>query len=301
MSTQYRFFTGLLGALFDLTSGAFLPQIVDAPDLMRANASFSSVFQLDSFVGPALAGLALAVLGTAIPLIIDGASFAVLAVALLLKVSRPPGPISRRSWLNEFLAGFDFFKTRAELPSISFLVSGVNFALGAFWYVYSIFFVGNVLGSGSAGYGLLNSFSALGIFMASVFFLKKSKLRRKRLSIVASVLLDGAFITAISFMGKLPEVLVAIFGFGAAIPLIGVVSSTDFQRVVPKELLGRVMCLDDLFGYVSIPMGVVFGIFSMAAIGVVNSIFLSGLMIVAMGVLAALSPPLKKSDSAFQD
>lgn len=294
--------TGLLGALFDLTSGALLPLVVEPGDLLRANASFSTVFQLDSFVGPAVAGIAIAVVGTAIPLLIDGASFAILAVALLLMSFRqPPRFDAGRSWLREFREGLDFFRARPELPWLSFLVSGVNFALGAFWYVYAVFFVGTVLGSGSTGYGLLNSFSALGVLATSVFFLKKSKLRRKRLSIVASLLLNGVFIAAISFTANLPEALVAIFGFGAAIPLLGIVTSTYFQRVVPKELLGRVIGLDDFFSYVSIPIGVVFGIFSMVAIGVANSILLSGLIIIAFGVLAILARPLRTLDAAFQD
>jgi MFS family permease len=291
------FSVGLLGALFDLASDALLPLLVPKDSLLKANSVFTATFQVDNILGPAVAGFSIFLLGTTVPLLVDGVSFLVLVIALLL-INAPPFRPDRgggMGWVTDFRAGWAFFRARKELIWLAVLVAGVNFGLGAFWYVYSLIFAKDVLHSGSTGWGLLNAFSALGIFVTSAY-LGRRGLHRKRLSVIASLLGMGVFISILSFATNLPEALLAIAAFGASIPLISVVSTTYYQQRVPANLMGRVFGVRQFIDYATIPGGIVFGIFATMSVGVTAGIFSSGIIILLFGMSSIFAGPLHLLD-----
>jgi MFS family permease len=296
------FAVGLIGAVFDITAQAVLPLLVEPAALLAANSYFTATFQIDGILGPAAAGFAIYALGTAASLSIDGASFFLLVVALLMirvpAVAKALGAV--RSWKAEFHEGWAYFRSRAELVWLGVLISGVNFGLGGFWYVYALVFAKDVLNSGSAGYGALNAFSAMGIFATAAFIGRKG-LTRRRLSVVSSMFAMGVFISLTSLTRTLPEALVTIAAFGAAIPLISVVQNAYYQLTVPKELLGRVLGFQQFFDYVTIPAGIVFAIYAVGSLGVTTGILVSGLVILVFGVASLAARSLARLDSPTQD
>ena len=157
-------------------------------------------------------------------------------------------------------------------------------------------FAKDVLNSGSTGYGLLNAFSALGIFASSVY-LGRRGVGRRRLSVVTSLLGMGLAISLLSITQTLPQALVAVAAFGAAVPLINLVATTYYQRTVPVRLLGRVIGVRQFIDYVTIPAGIVFGIFVDSMYGSAIGILLSGLTILACCVASVFASPLGLLDS----
>ena len=287
------FSVGLLGAMFDLASEAILPSVVPAALLLRANSVFTATFQVDNILGPAVAGLAISLMGTALPLLFDAFSFLALVVALLLMRIQAVAPPSQKSrWLDDFREGWRFFRERPELVWLASLVAGVNFGLGGVWYVYSLIFAKNVLNAGSTGWGLINAFSALGILASSVY-IGRVGMKRKRLSVVSSMFGMGLAITLLSFTQTLPQALVAIAAFGAAVPLINVVATTYYQQVVPGSLLGRVIGVRQFIDYVTIPAGIVFGILVASFLGSAVGMLISGLVILAFAFASLLGVPLR--------
>jgi MFS family permease len=291
------FLVGLLGALFDLASDAVLPLIIEKESLFTANSLFTSTFQIDNIVGPAAAGVAIRVLGTGIPMLVDSASFVVLVVALILmKVPQVSGAPRKSAWLSNFKEGLDFFRKRSELVWLAFMVAGINFGLGAFWYVYVLPFARDVLLSGSTGYGLIGAFSALGIFSGSVLLGKRGGIRRRRLSVVSSFVAMSVFIILISFTRSLVHALAVIFAFGASIPFIDIVATTYYQESVPQELMGRVFGVRHFINYVSLPASIVFGIAATFAVGVTTAILVSGLIMLAFALVSVFAKPLSRLD-----
>lgn len=295
------FSVGLFGALFDLASDALLPLVVESEDLLKANSLFTATFQADNVLGPALAGLAIFSLGTAIPLLVDSASFLVLVAAL---VRIKPGPLPERagprmSWSGQFGKGWAFFRAHSELVWMAAMVAGVNFGLGAFWYVYALIFSTTVLSAGVEGYGWMNAFSALGIMLSSLY-LVRSGVGRKRVSVVASMLIMGVAVTLIGFTVTLYEALLLLLVFGGAIPLIDIVATTYYQQAVPKELMGRVFGVRQFINYVTVPAGIIFGIFSTRAAGVADGIVISGLVVLGFGLASVFASPLRRLDAAPQ-
>jgi uncharacterized membrane protein YkgB len=267
---------------------------VEKGSLLRANSTFTAVFQADSIAGPALAGITIALFGTAAALLADSLSFVVLVFALLL-ITVPSNPLGQmqHAWKREFKEGFAYFKTRTDLVWMSILVMGSNFGLGALWYVYALIFSDNILMSGSFGYGMLGTFSAAGILASVVYLAKIGKVQRRRLAILTSLFGMGAAVMALSFTTTLPEALVAIFVFGLFLPFSDTIPTVYYQQTVPGPVLGRIFGFKQFIEFLTAPVSVIFGAFATSFLGVTNGILIAGVVVVGCGLIGVFARPLK--------
>jgi len=294
------FLVGLFGALFELANEALLPLIVEKPSLLLANSAFTATFQVDNILGPALAGFAIYLFGTGIPLLVDSISFFVLVVALLLIrgsnwLANSP---RRRGWYPEFKEGLGFFRQKRELVWLAIIVSVINFGLAAFWNLYTLVFARDVLLAGSAGWGLLGLTSALGILLGSVLIGRRKGIQRRRLVIVLSLLSTGIGLVFFSFTRDLLSSLLAILVVGFAIPFSDIVIVTLYQEIVPRELMGRVFGVRFFLAYMLIPFSLLFGFAVTLAFGVSFAILVSGLLIMSIGLITIFVRSLSKLDLA---
>jgi len=290
------FSVGSLGALFDLAADTVTPALVGRDALLRANSTFTAAFEIDGVAGPALAGITIALFGTAAALLADSLSFVVLVLSILV-ISMPSTQLverMKRPWAEEFKEGFAVFKGRADLVWMSLLVAGANFGLGAFWYVYALIFTDTVLKSGSFGYGMLGSVSSAGILVGVLYLGKIKHVKRRRMSILVSLLGMGAFLSALSFSTTLPEALIAIFGFGLFVPFADTITTVYYQETVPGALLGRVFGFKRFIEFLTVPVSVVLGAFAAGYLGVVNGILIAGVVLLGCGLVGAFAGPLRK-------
>ena len=289
------FSVGSLGALFDLAADTVTPALVGKERLLRANSTFTAAFEIDAVAGPALAGVAIALFGTASALLADSLSFVVLVFALLI-ISIPSTHLVgqvKRSWTKEFKEGYAVFKNRMDLVWMSILVAGANFGIGAFWYVYALIFADDILKSGSFGYGMIASISSVGILVGVLYLGKIKRVKRRRLSILASLFGMGAFLTALSFTTTLPEALVAIFGFGLYVPFADTITTVYYQETVPGTMLGRMFAFKRFVEFLTAPISILFGAFTVEYFGVVDGILIAGLVVMGCGLIGVFARPLK--------
>jgi len=294
------FLVGLFGALFELANEALLPLIVEKPSLLLANSAFTATFQVDNILGPALAGFAIYLLGTGVPLLVDSISFFVLVMALLLIRGsdwRTDSP-RRGGWYSEFKVGLEFFRQRSELVWLAVIISVINFGLAAFWNLYILVFARDVLLAGSAGWGLLGLTSALGILLGSVLIGRRTRIQRRRLLIVLSLLSTGLGLVVFSFTRDLPSSLLAILVVGFAIPFSDIVIVTHYQEIVPREMMGRVFGVRFFLAYMLIPFSLLFGFAVTLAFGVSFAILVSGLLILGIGVITIFVRSIGRLDLA---
>jgi len=294
------FLVGLSGALFELANEALLPLVVEKPSLLLANSAFTAIFQVDNILGPALAGFAIYLFGTGIPLLVDSISFFILVAALFFIRGSDWRATStrRRGWYSEFKEGLEFFRQNRELVWLAVIVAVINFGLAAFWNLYTLIFARDVLFAGSAGWPLLGLMSALGILLGSVLIGRRTKIQRRRLLIVLSLLSTGIGLVVFSFTRNLPSSLLAIFVVGFAIPFSDVVIVTLYQEIVPRELMGRVFGVRFFLAYMLIPFSLVFGFAVTLAFGVSFAILVSGLLIFSIGLITIFVRSLSKLDLA---
>lgn len=287
---------GGLGGLFDISSDALVPAVVEKGELLRANSLFNSWFQANSIVGPGLAGLTIAAFGTGVPFLLDSISFVILVFAILLiKLPRAKPAVEHPSWAKQFREGFSYFKSRTELIMISVLTSGLNFGLGAFWFVYVLIFA-TVLGAGSLGYGLFGTVSSAGTLASALYLSHRGKLHRRRLSVVVSTFFAATGIILVSFGHTLPEALFPMAIFGVALPFFDIVGTTYYQEIVPADMLGRALGFRRFIDYITVPISIGFGAFMVSYVGVAHAILFSGMVMLGCAIVAALSGSMKRLD-----
>jgi MFS family permease len=283
---------GGLAALFEMTSDAFVPQIVEKDMLFRANSLMTAVLNMDSILGPALAGLAIFLIGVGSSMLIDSLSFYFLVFCLFL-IRDVKVESKKREWMVEFKEGLSFFKKRAELLWLAITFSIINFALGAFWNIYLLVFSLNVINVGSVGWGILNTMSSAGIVLMAAILTKKGEIRQRRSAIVVSCFAIALFVATLALTRDIVSSSVVMFVLGMSVPTSAVIISAYYQRVVPKEQLGRVLGFRYLINYFSVPIGVVFGGIILNYVNVREAFILTSIVI----VLACLIPILKRTIS----
>ncbi|HEX6868972.1 MAG TPA: MFS transporter [Candidatus Limnocylindrales bacterium] len=236
-----------VATFFGPAIGAYLPSLVDdEADLGPANSVWATLDNLAFFVGPAIAGVLIAVGGLATAFILNAASFAFVAIML---ATLP----SRRTLIE---AAED--KARAEdvevaranpaatwrtiigrIPGIIVLDLATSFAGGGLG-VLTVVIAVDSLNAGEAATGLLNAATGIGGIAAGVAA-GWVVLRRLDLGIVVGSLIGAAGLVVLGTTHDLVPALIAIGIAVGALLLLDVITATIVQRLVPDEERGRAM------------------------------------------------------------
>ncbi len=202
-----------------------VPLLVSRADLTGANALIQGAATIGVLLGPAVAGVAIALFGISRVLYIDAASFVAFAacVALIRLPEReltPRLPLRLRELARELHAGLVFLGRQQTGILFLTLVTGLQ-NIGASAFVFMLpAFVKKDVEAGSVWLGLLWSAFGLGMLLASVSLAMVGRTRISsllRLALIALVL--GALsIVALSFVKvKLAAAtLMVVIGWSAA-------------------------------------------------------------------------------------
>lgn len=237
-------FNGLVGAFEVPGRQSFVVEMVGIEDLPNAIALNSMIFNGARTVGPAIAGLLIATVGTAMCFFINGLSF--LAVIWSLYSMRLPAKTIRRmgaTMLVRLREGLSY--AWHHRPSLYLLLlGGINNGLGVQYTVLLPVFARDILHGGASAYGLLMGAQGVGaVFGATVLASRSSTVRAVRQSLIVGILVTAVFIMVFGFSRWMWLSLIAQMMVGAA--LINYMASTNtlLQMFVTDELRGRVMSL----------------------------------------------------------
>ena len=251
---------------FRSAQAALTPSLARSPtELTAANAVASAIDSLALFIGPAIAGLLLAVASTGLVFALTALLLAFSVIFILLiriePSERQKGEVEASTIMSEAFAGFRAIGTHPSLRVMTGLIAAQTAVAGAV-QVYIVVVAIDLLDFGKSGVGFLNASIGIGAFIGAVAALSLTGARRLSPAFMIGVALWGIPLIA---LGLWPEALVALLLFG----VIGVGNSvasvaglTLVQRAVPDEVLARV-----------------FGVIQM-------------LLLAAMGIGAALAPAL---------
>jgi predicted MFS family arabinose efflux permease len=251
--------TGIGSGLFLASSAALVPELVSEEHFQSANSMRSSgMLVAYDLVGPAAGGVLVAAAGTATAFAVDSATFLASILALtLIRPQRVPLGDQSAGLLSEVREGFRYVK-RTPWIWISLLAVGTVGNCAAFGplpvliplFVRDHLDAGaDVLGFVFAGYGLGGLAGAL--TMGSIPVSLRSALPAY-LGWGCSALGLGAL--AFAPNAAVAAVLLAVAGFGGE--MAEVVWGTLLQRLVPRQLLGRVTSTDWLVSLSLQPLGV---------------------------------------------
>ena len=236
-----------IGSAFDAPARqSFVSEIVGPDDLTNAVGLNSASFNLGRMIGPALAGLLIAALGSGVPatgavIILNALSYGAVIVSLQRMRSRdlnPAKPPERQPGMIR--DGVRYTLARPDLMLILVIVAfagmfGLNFQLT------SALMATEVFGKGASEYGLLGTTLAVGSLGGALLAARRARVRHR--VVVGAAL---AFGLAEVVAGLAPSYLL----FAVWTPVIGLCSLTmitsanaTFQMSVAPAMRGRVMAL----------------------------------------------------------
>ena len=236
---------GLLGVInaFDMPGRqALVIQMTSKDDLINAISLNSAVFNAARVVGPAVAGLLLAVVGEGTCFLINGFSF--LAVILSLTAMRlpPSSPRAHVGMWRHLVDGFRYAGNHSAVRRVLALMGAATLA-GMPGLVLMPFFAGDIFHRGSRGLGILMGAMGTGAVIGTL-----TLARRTRLSGLGNVMVFSGLITGICYLAF---AFSASYYFSLAVmPLIGysvmrqmASANTTIQTLIPDEYRGRIMAL----------------------------------------------------------
>jgi MFS family permease len=242
----------------DNAAQTIMPQIVADKDLERANGQMWSAEQvMNQFVGPPLAG-ALIALGVALPFGLDAASFGAAALLISALVLPAHALSPRRAFLTELKEGFVWLKDHALIRRLA-IVLGITNAVFTAAITMLALYAQEILHLGAFGYGMLLTAGAAGGVLAGLIGPRIVARFGQDRTVHASMIV---FAPAYLVLGLFPSRLTAVIGlFGDAFGgvLWNVVTVSYRQRVIPREILGRVNSIYRFLGWGMMPLGALLG------------------------------------------
>lgn len=246
---------GAATAFFNPASNAIVPAIVAAPRLQEANALLNLSRSLGKIVGPALAGVLLALGSPGAAIAVDAASFGASALFLLrLRAPRIPFP-AEPAFFAELRRGWSEFASRSWLLTVVISAAFTNAIFFPAFQVLGPTVASESLG-GSSDWALIAASFGVGALIGGGFALT-FRPRRPLLIGEGALICLGLPIALLA----LPAVPVAIaFGtlvVGAALSLAEVLYETVTAQQIPQEALSRVAAYD-WFGSLALePIGLI--------------------------------------------
>jgi MFS family permease len=277
---------------FRSAQAALTPSLARSPsELTAANAVASGVESLATFIGPALAGLALAVASTgAVFLITALVLVASLAFLVLIRPehgeasARPRAEIEASTIFSEAFAGFRTILREPSLRVMMGLLTAQTLVAGA---VQVFIVVGSIqlfdLGTGGVGY--LNSAVGVGALVGAAAALSLTGTRRLSPAFMLGIVLAGLPILGI---GLWPHAWAAIllFGvFGLGITLVDVAGLTIVQRAVPDDVLARVFGVIQMLWFGSLGIGAAVAPALISWLGLKGALIATGAFLPALAAL----------------
>jgi MFS family permease len=256
-------------------SGAIVPDLVPKHLLVQANSLAQFVKQLAfAFVGPAVGGLVVHEVGVGTAFLVDAASFGVAIAMLALLTPRPayaPADGESGSMRRDIAEGLRFVRAHVWLwGTLAWAFVALLLIYGPF-EVLLPYLVRNELGGDAGDLGLVFAAGGLGALLLSLA-VGQIGLPRRHITFMYAAWVVASLQIAAYTLAQFPWHAMVVSFAGEACWTAGLlVWITLMQRVVPRELLGRVRSLDWLISIGLVPVsfaitGPVAGIFGVEAV-----------------------------------
>ncbi len=239
---------GIVSAVDAPVRQTFVSELVVESNLSNAVALNSASFNSARMIGPAVAGVLVAVVGAGWVFIINAVTFGAVIVSLryiragtLRKSTRAP------RGRGQLLEGFRYVRGRPDILMIMIMVFIIG-TLGLNFAIFTATMASVEFGQGSAGFGLLSSILAVGSVAGALLSARRER-PRIRLTVFAAL--------AFGLTCALAAVMPTYLTFALVLILVGLSAQTlmttanaTVQTTTAPEMRGRVMAL-----YMAVFMG----------------------------------------------
>jgi len=286
--------TGIIFAFHVPARMAIIPELVHKREILNAIALNSSGMNLSRFVGFAIGGALLGVIGVAgvyyIVVICYFMSAALLFMLPVVEKVRERAVTSIRVDLVEGLRYLHHSPIIRSLLAMAF----VSIAFGLPYMNLMPVFAVDIFDVGEVGLGLLLGMAGLGSLIGSLVIASLGDFQRKGLLLVGLAFGFGASVTFFGFSGYYPLSLVLLVAVGLLGTGYLAINNTLIQSNVPHDMLGRVMSIY-VMTFAMMPLGTLpLGAVS-EAVGAPLAIGAGGIIVVLFTlVMAVFQPRLRR-------
>lgn len=245
---------GVANALTVPSHQSLFLDLVGREDLTNAIALNSMQFNLSRIVGPALAGLTIAVLGEAACFALNGISF----VAILFPLATlPPLPAARRrarsAWID-LRSGLRFARRHPMIPQLLALTAAVA-VFGTPAVTMAPLFARRILGVGPEGLGGMLSAVGIGAVATALWMAFAGDFRRKGASVLIACSGFALSLFGFGLSRSYGLSLACLALLGGSMTSMASLVNTLLQKSAPHRMRGRVISLYALAWLGLVPLG----------------------------------------------
>ncbi len=223
--------------IFNPALGGLRAEIAPRDKLPDANALLSVAQSASVVVGPALAGIVIAISSPAVVIALDAASFGVSVLSLALLAVPPARPSGQSPW-RDLADGWGQFRAQTWLWQTTVQFALFNLFTWAPYLLLGPIMARDYLG-GARAWGLVTTTLAAGSILTGLALVGR---RPRRLLTVAMIGTFGYPLPCLMLGLRAPLylVLVAALGAGVGSAVFNTYEATTTQQRVAPEMLGRV-------------------------------------------------------------
>jgi len=237
----FAFLSGCASAFDAPVRQIFVAELVGEKDLSNAIALNSTSFNMARMIGPAVAGLTIASVGTGWAFLLNGSSFfAVLTSLFLLRVSGQHAKVRALRTKGSLTEGLRYVWARPDLKAILLML----FLIGTFGMNFPIFIstmAVRVFDTDARGYGLLSSTLAIGTIAGALIAAGRERPQFSSLLNGAAIFGIGCTLAALAPNYWLFAVALVIIGVGAM--TFSNTTNSLMQLTTEPAMRGRVIAL----------------------------------------------------------
>jgi MFS family permease len=249
---------GMGQAIFNPSLTSIVPTIVPEDMLVEANSLAQFVRPVTyTLIGPLLGGLIVGAAGTGWAFVVDAATFGVSAVAVSLIRTRPP-PRSTQHAVSAWAEAKEGMRYVRQHRWILLAMLAATVSLLCTWGPWETlvpYVIRKDLGGSARDLGLVFAAGGVGAVLAAIVMGQRGALPRKPITILYLAWALAMFMTAaFGLVAHVWEGAAVAFISEGSITVLIILWFTLLQRLVPRELLGRVSSLDWLISAAGVPI-----------------------------------------------
>ena len=211
---------------------------VDLPNVVALNSFLVNAARM---IGPALAGLLLAVVSEAVCFVLNALSFVAVIVAISrMRWAREPGPVPwEGGFWSKWVEGYRFVAGFAPARALLLLVAAVAWTITPYSSLMPVY-AKDIYGGGPEILGFLLAAAGAGALASTVYLAGRATIRGLGRVIATGAMASGIALAAFAYLSFLPLALALMFVVGSGVVLVAASVNTILQTIVPDRLRGRV-------------------------------------------------------------